>query len=273
MTSTTLERPASLNSQWFASWFDSPHYHKLYGYRDESEAAGFVDALIRLLVPRPDAELLDLGCGAGRHSRHLASRGFRVTGVDLAANSIAEARKAERTGLRFVRHDMRVPFGTGVYDYVFNVFTSFGYFEEPWEHLQVVSNIAESLRCGRTLVLDYLNVDYAEMHQAPNDSKTIDGVTYRVTRWSDAKHFFKRIEIVENGIEPLEHVEKVAKFRLQDFREMFALVGLVIEDVYGDYRPNGYDAETSPRLILVARRRAAPCLPAFRLREVLANAA
>ena len=86
-------------------------------------------------------------------------------------------------------------------------------------------------------MLDYLNVHFAEMHQAPNETKTIDGVTYRLTRWSDAKHFFKLIEIVENGVEPLEHVEKVAKFRLQDFREMFAPEGLAVEDVYGGYRP------------------------------------
>ena len=66
-------------SQWFTTWFDSPHYHKLYGYRDDSEAARFVDALIDRLRPGHDAHLLDLGCGAGRHAKHLASKGFQVT--------------------------------------------------------------------------------------------------------------------------------------------------------------------------------------------------
>ena len=131
-------------SQWFATWFDSPHYHKLYGYRDDSEAARFVDALIDRLRPGPDAHLLDLGCGAGRHAKHLASKGFQVTGVDLAARSIAEAR------------------------------------------------------------------------QAPAETKVVDGVTCGLTRWSDARHFFKRIEIAETpGSQPLVYVEKVAKFTLQ----------------------------------------------------------
>ena len=97
-------------SQWFASWFDSPHYHKLYGYRDDSEAAAFVDTLVN-------------------------------RGVDLAAGSIAEARRFERPGLRFARHDMRVPFGRQAFDVVFNFFTSFGYFDEPTEQGMTIEEV------------------------------------------------------------------------------------------------------------------------------------
>jgi SAM-dependent methyltransferase len=273
MTATTLERPVH-DAQWFASWFDSPHYHALYGYRDESEAAAFVDALVHRLQPGAGADLLDLGCGAGRHARRLASKGYRVTGLDLSAGSIATAQRSERPGLRFRRHDMRVPFGRRAFDYVFNFFTSFGYFDEPTEHQQVVSNIAGSLRCGGTLVLDYLNVRAAEAPQMPAETKTIDGVIYRVTRWSDARHFLKRIEILETpGSPPLAYVEKVAKFTLPDFAAMFAPHGLTIEEVYGDYRLGAYDADASPRLILVAGKRRASCLPAPGPRQALANAA
>ena len=35
---------------------------------------------------------------------------------------------------------------------------------------------------------------------------------------------------------------------------MFAPHGLIIEAVHGDYRLSPYDAQTSPRMILVARR-------------------
>ena len=261
-------------SQWFASWFDSPHYHKLYGYRDDSEAKVFVDALVNRLRPEINAELLDLGCGAGRHARQLASRGFRVTGVDLSAGSIAEARRRERPGLRFLRHDMREPFGSQAFDYVVNLFTSFGYFDEPTEHAQVVSNIAGSLRCGGRLVLDYLNVYAAEARQMPAETKTIDGVIYGLTRWSDARHFFKRIEITETpGSQPLVYVEQVAKFTLPDFQALFVSQGLTIEDVYGDYDLTPYDAGGSPRLILVARKGPAASASGLGARQRLADAA
>lgn len=263
-----------MTSPWFASWFDSPHYHKLYGYRDEAEASRFVDALIRRLQPAAGAEFLDLGCGAGRHSRHLAANGFHVTGMDLSAGSIDEARRFERPGLRFVRHDMRVPFGRDAFDYVFNFFTSFGYFDDRGEHRLVVANMAGALKPCGTLVLDYLNVRYANARPTLRETKVIDGATYHVARWSDRRHFFKRIEIIDGlGPEPIEFVEKVAKFGLEDFRAMFTLHDLVIEEVFGDYALNPYDVETSPRLILVARKGGASCSARYAPGQVLPDAA
>ncbi len=80
--------------------------------------------------------------------------------------------------------------------------------------------------------------------------KEIDGVTYRLTRWTDARHFFKRIVVEDGDGEPLEFVERVAKFTLQDFERMFAPHDLRIEEVHGDYRLSPYDSVTSPRMIL-----------------------
>ena len=166
--------------------------------------------------------MLDLGCGTGRHSKYLASKGLQVTGMDLAARSIREAKKSERPSLRFLQHDMRVPFGRNAFDYVFNFFTSFGYFEEPSEHLAVVRNMATSLCPGGRLVLDYLNGWYAETRLIPEEAKEIDGVTYRLTRWTDARHFLKRIVVEDGAGEPLEYVERVARFVPNDFERMFA---------------------------------------------------
>jgi SAM-dependent methyltransferase len=235
-------------TQWFASWFDSHYYHRLYAHRSDAEAAGFIDALVDRLQPEEHASILDLGCGAGRHAKYLASKGFCVTGLDLAASSIRTAQRWEFPGLRFLRHDMRLPFGRQAFDYIFNMFTSFGYFDDAAEHQGVVRNIANALRPGGFLVLDYLNVRHAEARLVPEEITEIDGVVYRVTRWSDATHFYKRIEV-----DDVEHVERVAKFTRGDFAAMFARAGLTIEAVYGDYALRPFDADSSPRLILMAR--------------------
>jgi SAM-dependent methyltransferase len=240
-------------SEWFATWFDSVHYQKLYAHRDDAEAARFLDGLVGQLGPGRGARVLDLGCGAGRHSRFLASKGLRVTGVDLAASSIKEAKKSEHARLRFFRHDMRVPFGRQAFDYVFNFFTSFGYFVDTSEHRAVVRNMALALRDRGRLVLDYLNVRHAEASLVSREVREIDGVAYRLTRWTDARHFFKRIAIEGAGA-PLTYVERVARFTLQDFERMFAPHGLVIESLHGDYCLNSYNARTSPRMIVVARK-------------------
>ncbi len=247
-------------TQWFASWFDSQYYHRLYAHRSDAEAAGFIDALVNRLQPEEHASILDLGCGAGRHAKYLASKGFCVTGLDLAESSIRTAQRWERPGLRFLRHDMRLPFGRQAFDYVFNMFTSFGYFDDAAEHQRVLQNIASSLRPGGLLVLDYLNVRHAESRLVPAEVKDIDGVRYRVTRWSDATHFYKRIEVEDrqrnapNGNnERIEHVERVAKFTRADFVRMLARAGMSIEAAFGDYALRPYDVDSSPRLILLAR--------------------
>jgi SAM-dependent methyltransferase len=251
----TLNTPGAEQSPWFVSWFDSIHYHRLYSYRNDAEAAEFIDAIIRSLEPGSGSAILDLGCGSGRHSKYLASKGFSVTGIDLSGESINEAKRSERPGLRFIEHDMRVPFGTNFADYVFNFFTSFGYFNDPSEHVTVIRNIADSLKAGGRLVLDYLNVDYSEAYAIRKEMRVIDGTIYRMTRWSDARHFFKRIVIDDSpSRESEEYVEQVAKFYTEDFRRMFNLCGLSLEAVYGDYRLNPYDRDESPRLILIARK-------------------
>jgi len=50
----------------------------------------------------------------------------------------------------------------------------------------------------------------------------------------------------------LIHQEKVAKFSLGDFTDMFAFHDLQIREVYGDYNFNHYDIRQSPRLLMVA---------------------
>ena len=198
--------------------------------------------------------MLDLGCGAGRHSRALASRGFDVTGLDLSAQSLARARRSERPNLRFRRHDMRLPFRISGLDAVLCLFTSFGYFEDLGDNLAVVQNVASSLRPGGTFVLDYLNAPHVEAHMTVEGVTERGGVTYRISRWSDRDFIFKRISIDDGSSLPRVFVERVAKLGLEDFRFMCRLCGLEIESAYGDYSLTPFDVNTSPRLILVATK-------------------
>lgn len=251
-----------MQAEWFASWFDSPHYHRLYAHRNVAEAAGFIDALIERLRPHADSRMLDLGCGTGRHARRLASIGYDITGIDLSANSIAVAKQAEGPHLRFRRQDMRRPFGREAFDYVFNFFTSFGYFQAPHDHEVVTRNIAAALKDGGRLVLDYLNVRYADAHLTAREGLVIDGVAFRITRAVETGFFVKRIDVddVATG-SPVQYVERVARFTLAEFDRLFRGHGLTIEEVYGTYALGAYDAHTSPRLILVARKAAGQLFP------------
>ena len=240
---------------WFKDWFNSPYYYKLYFKRDEAEAAAFIDKLIDHLQSVCGCQMLDVACGKGRHSIQLASKGFNVTGIDLSEDSIREAKEHESENLQFFLHDMRLPFWINYFDYAFNFFTSFGYFKTRREHDNTIRTVAQSLKQNGIFVLDYLNVHYAEDHLVHKADKQVDDVNYFITKWYDETHFYKKIVVEDDELdEPLEYTEKVAKFSLGDFTEMFAYQGMQIQEVFGDYSFNSYDVKRSPRMVIIARK-------------------
>ena len=114
---------------WYASWFNTPYYHLLYKDRDHREAALFMNTLTSYLNLRVNDTILDLACGRGRHAKYLSRKGFDVTGVDLSEESIEYAKQFESAKLHFEIHDMCLPYPQQ-FDAVFNLFTSYGYFEK-----------------------------------------------------------------------------------------------------------------------------------------------
>ena len=239
--------------QWYRDWFNSSFYHKLYFDRDEEEAVPFIRNLIDYLKPPVVARMLDVACGKGRHARILASYGYHVTGLDISPASIGEALKEKTDNLEFYVHDMRLPFHGNYFDYAFNFFTSFGYFRTRREHDDAIRSISRSLKPGGVLVVDYLNVHYAEENLEAREEKKIDGTTYSIQRWHDDSHFYKKITVQDDHLkEPLTFTEKVAKFTMGDFNDMLSYQGMQVQNVFGDYHLGPYHTQTAPRLIVIA---------------------
>ena len=244
-----------MEDNWFKDWFNSPYYHQLYAYRGKQEAADFIDKLISDLQPKPGATMLDVACGKGRHSMQLADKGFDVTGIDLSRESIREALKNEKENLHFYEHDMRLPFWINYFDYVFNFFTSFGYFKTQREHDNAIRTISQALKPGGFFVMDFLNVRFSEKCPMEDMKKQLGDTVYSISKWTDDAHFFKKIVVEDPALAgPLQYTEKVSKFYLQDFEEMFGKQSLKIKEVYGDYQFNKYDENISPRLIMIAEK-------------------
>ena len=149
---------------------------------------------------------------------------------------------------------MRLPFWIRYFDYVFNFFTSFGYFSTLREHNNAIRTIAQSLKQNGVLVLDYLNVRYAEEHLVKSEQKIVDDVVFHIEKWQDDEHFYKHIAVEDKGLRSQAFTEKVKKFSLQGFTEMFDSNGLQLQEVFGNYQFAAYDQSTSPRLIMIAKR-------------------
>jgi len=239
---------------WYESWFGSPYYHILYQDRDLEEARNFVEKLVDYLEPLPGSKMADIACGEGRYSRQLALRGYDVTGLDLSYESIQNAQKHESEHLHFLVHDMRFPFYINYFDYAFNFFTSFGYFEKDRDHEMAAKSFVSCLKKEGILVIDYLNKEKALATIKPSFQINKGGIEFNIRKKFEKNHFLKEIYFKDENSVERKFTESVAAFTLGDFIAMFKKAGASLVTTFGNYQLAPYDAQNSPRMIMVFKK-------------------
>jgi len=144
--------------EWFA---DEDFWRELYPImfgpvRFESAARQITQILE--LTCFSGMRVLDLCCGPGRHSVPFAKRGMKVTGVDLSQFLLDRAREQtpEGVNVEWIRADMRHFRRPAAFDLACSLWTSFGYFQDEEEDLEVLRNIRESLVSGGIFVMGLL---------------------------------------------------------------------------------------------------------------------
>ncbi len=243
----------NIKREWFGEWFNSPYYHILYKHRDYEEAALFIDNLNKLFGFKPDQKALDLACGKGRHAIYLNKVGLDVVGVDLSPKNIAEAKKHENEKLHFYVHDMREVFHGCTFDYVFNLFTSFGYFQTEAENEKAIAATASSMKKGGYLIIDFLNPTLVINNMVPCEEKTIDGIHFKISRMFSNGYILKDIEF-ETKEKAYQFQERVQAIKKEDFLKYFKMAGLTLTGIYGEYTLTPFDEGTSGRMIFIAQK-------------------
>lgn len=241
---------------WFESWFNSPYYHIHYQHRDDREAELFIDHLYSQLKITKEHNILDLACGAGRHSIYMVSKGNKVIGIDLASNSIEEAKlkaieKGYREDLEFQVEDMRDFKLKKKFDYIFNLFTSFGYFETKQENEAVLACVKKHLQPNGVLVIDYLNSKQVRAKGEERYTKELSGIEFSIHKYFEHDFVIKEIKINDHG-KRSEFKEKVQLFEPHELENMLEHAGLNIQGHYGDYLLHPYQDDAS-RSILIAK--------------------
>lgn len=244
---------ACTTKNWYQKWFNTPYYHLLYHQRDNSEAELLISNLIKELNPAQDSHFLDLACGKGRHSLYLHQQGFEVTGMDLSAESVNIAQQSADDKLHFICGDMREDYGQNRFDFILNLFTSFGYFENNQENLRVCSQMAKALKPGGKVLIDFLNVHQVEQGLVAQDEFIIDDCQFAIERKIVEGKVLKTIRVKQGKKEELFY-ECVQLLREDDFKKLIRESGLHYEQSFGDYTFEPFSAEKSKRLIILASK-------------------
>jgi len=238
---------------WFDSWFDTKYYHILYKNRDFSEAENFITNLTSDLKIAPNKSILDLACGKGRHSIFLNKLGYKTTGVDLSKQSIEHANQFKTPTLDFFVHDMREQIKNNSFDYVFNLFTSIGYFEDESDNLKMLNSIDSYTNENGVLVIDFMNANKVVSNLVLDEVKVIEGITFTINRKVENGFIIKTISFTDNN-QKFNFQEKVQALELHHFENYLKETNFSIYKVVGDYNLGNFDVEKSNRLIIFAKK-------------------
>jgi SAM-dependent methyltransferase len=200
--------------------------------------------------------ILDVACGAGRHSIALSQRGYAVTGVDLSTTCLAEAqRRATDLSIEWHRGDMRELPWRDRFDGALCFGNSFGYCDRDGTRA-FLRTLAASLKPGAAFVLE--------------SGATAESLlpTLQTRRWmevGDILYFSNatydssasRLDVDYTFVRGAVRETRTAHtwiYTIGELREMFAGAGMVVEQLSST--PAGDPFRLGdPRLLLVARKR------------------
>lgn len=239
--------------EWFANWFDSPFYHVLYAHRDHDEAAAFISSLVKQIPLFEGQKVLDLACGKGRHSMELAKHNLHVVGVDLSPQSIACANESTNSQVRFEVHDMRIPFHEKDFDAVLNLFTSFGYFEDENDNLNVLKAAHSCLKPNGYFLIDFLNADFVKTHLKPVYEITQQGIDFKIHKEIRNGWIYKEIHFTQES-KKYSFREEVRLFTETELIGMMQQAGFTVLNSWGNYGLEPMNS-SSDRCILLAQKK------------------
>lgn len=242
----------------------SDFFETMFSGRRRAEVASVV-AKSPLFDFPAGARVLDLCCGPGLYLVPLAGSGYRVTGVDLSPLMLERARTVcEEAGarVRLVRADMLEHVEPESYDVVLNVYTSFGYFDDPRDNLRVLRNAHDSLVPGGRLLVDVMGKEVlAGWIGRPQLVELDDGayVVQRDTVLDDWTRLRTDWTLVRGRMAREASITSFV-YSAAELRELFTAAGFTDVECYGDFDGAPYD-QHARRLVVRGTRPGAPTPP------------
>jgi len=245
-----------MEKEWFKDWFASEDYLKVYNHRDSIDAQHLSDLIIQNINPKPEDYILDSACGMGRHGIYLASKGFKIIGFDLSKILLLKAKeeneKAE-TKVGLLQADIREITFKRKFFAVFNLFTSFGYFDSDEENFRFVKHSSEFLMDKGFYILDYFNKGFLEKNLVPESNKEIEGLLINEKRFIENDRVVKKIKLKDKN-HSSEFKESVRLYDWKYIVEKFSLFGFNTSKIFGDYHGTDFHEHKSPRLIIIFQK-------------------
>jgi 2-polyprenyl-3-methyl-5-hydroxy-6-metoxy-1,4-benzoquinol methylase len=205
------------------------------------------DFIEEALALSKGSKILDLACGYGRFSIELASKGYKVVGLDYSSELLQIARsEAERRNVEveFVQGDMRQIKYSGEFDGVLCWANSFGFFSDS-DNERVLRLIAGSLRREGRLLLDLHNKDAIIRNHLRKTWFKKENYFVLMDWTFDARlsrSNLREIIIDANTGVMKDRIMSMREYTLHEMKLLLEDAGLDFLQVYGD-TPEGFTSE------------------------------
>ncbi|MEP6652336.1 MAG: methyltransferase domain-containing protein [Myxococcales bacterium] len=255
------ERPRrpKRSKPWYEEVFDESYLRTLPFMTAEQtlQEVDFIESSLGL--PR-GSEVLDVGCGYGRHAIELVQRGLSVTGLDLSLPLLiraADESQRRSVSVNFVHADMREISFERQFSGAYSMLTSFGYFDDE-SNLRVAEGIARALKPGGRFLIDVLNRDYvvgdlpARVWWEGDGCVVLEEVDFNFNTNRVLTH---RSVVFEDG-QQLEQEISVRVYSLHELGKLLRQAGFRVIEVSGSIPTRGhfFGAHSRNLLILAERR-------------------
>lgn len=223
-----------------------------------------------VLAAAPSKEVLDLGSGTGEHARYIASKGYRVTGIDSSESMVEKARAADGADVRFLLGDMRNPADSdnGPFGAAICLGNALPHLNAEDDLARFASGLRRVLYEGAPVVIQLLNYARIEakkerslpvtFHPDPDDpNASLVFLRFMEERPGRRMIFMPTIARLRADYEPpfelitSERVE-VRGWRAEELQETFAAAGFSTTAVWGSYQREEFVASESRDVIFLA---------------------
>jgi 2-polyprenyl-3-methyl-5-hydroxy-6-metoxy-1,4-benzoquinol methylase len=257
--------PHALYSKEIARAYDLLVYSRLDVEADEAEMK-FLRRAFDGPCRRPVTDVLDVGCGTGRHVVPLARDGYRVTGLDNSEGMLAECRrKLERHGLSADLRcaDMADLDAEAEWDAVLCMNSIICYLLDARRIVGLLRRLLRALRPGGLLVVDNWNFfaqwyrldeDYAEVREAGGIR-----IDYHDRHWyedfASVYHVDIDATVRENGrVHQFTSRESLRAMTVGETRLYLEAAGLELLDVYPSFDLSLAQERSGDRMVFLAVR-------------------